>query len=118
MNGKQPAELGTSQDDETFLSYFLKTIPYGSIPTDAQTQSLHLYASSPDDPTTRLRDIIKASEVLNTTLHGYASTSVSEHKLVSILRQSTALINSLHIVSTYSIIFYLHGTDTLSYLLV
>ena len=99
MSGKGWVEPGSSLDEQTLLSYFLKTVPYGPLPADAQPQSLHPYLSSPGDSVTRLREIIKTSEVLNIALYGYAITNVTERKLVSVLQQTTALVKSLHTVS-------------------
>lgn len=101
MSGKQRAEQDSLPEEQTLLSYFLRNTPYGSLSSEAQPQTLHPYASSSGDPVTHLRNIVKTTEGLNLALHGYANINVSEHKLVSILRQSTALINSLHAVSPY-----------------
>ncbi|KAI5117227.1 hypothetical protein M0805_001585 [Coniferiporia weirii] len=92
------SETPAQKDTQTLLSYLLKTVPYDAFPSDPQPQTLHPFApSSPDAPLTLLRDLADASTVLHSTLQAYSNLPVSDHKLVSILRQSTALIHSLHV---------------------
>ncbi|KAL5523559.1 hypothetical protein ACEPAG_7732 [Sanghuangporus baumii] len=82
---------------ETLLSYLLQSAPRDRFPTDASHQSLHPFASSSTDgPLATLKNLVDASAVLSHTLQLYSAFTASDHKLVSILRQSTTLIEGLH----------------------
>lgn len=92
--------IGTMDNKETLLSYLLQNAPRDRLPSGASPQTLHPFASSsPDDPLAMLKNLVDASAVLSRGLQSYSSFTASDHKLVSILRQSTTLIEGLHIVS-------------------
>ncbi|KAL5528641.1 hypothetical protein ACEPAF_7777 [Sanghuangporus sanghuang] len=82
---------------ETLLSFLLQNAPRDRLPSDASPQTLHPFASSsPDGPLATLKNLVDASAILSHTLQSYSAFTASDHKLVSILRQSTTLIEGLH----------------------
>ena len=90
----------STDENETLLSYLLKTSPHNKVPADASPHTLHPLASSPSvDTLSLLKNLAEATPVLSRNLQAYSSFSASEHKLISILRQSTSLIENLHTVS-------------------
>lgn len=90
---------GSSQ--ETVLSVLLKNVPQAALPPNAVPHSLHPFTSNStdDDPLVVLKRLAHTSAVLERTLQGYGSLYAQDKKFISILRQSTALIKSLHNVS-------------------
>ncbi|EJD02730.1 uncharacterized protein FOMMEDRAFT_156063 [Fomitiporia mediterranea MF3/22] len=97
MTDISPTAAQSVDNNETVLSYLLKNAPHDRFPTDAPLHTLHPFASnSPDDPLPLLKDLVDVSAVLSRTLHSFSSFSTSDHKFISILRQNTALVNSLY----------------------
>lgn len=90
------AEAGS---DETLLSFIQRYTAYDALPLNPQAQTLHPYTAAPgDSPTTLLHDLVRASDVLTAALSAYSTLPVADAKLVSILRQSSTLVNQLHVV--------------------
>ena len=90
----------TAADRETLLSFLLKASSKETVSGDGQPQTLHPFASTkPDDPVAFLNNIINSSSVLQNSLQSYSSFLASDFKLISNLRQGTALIHNLHNVS-------------------
>ncbi|KAH8119036.1 hypothetical protein DFH11DRAFT_1686038 [Phellopilus nigrolimitatus] len=97
LNHRDQFGFDVDFDEETLLSFLLKSATYEAFPDDPQPQTSHPFASSSSDaPLSLLRNLVDTSAVLNNTLLAYSNSSFSDHKFVSILRQSTALIHGLH----------------------
>ena len=89
-----------AETNETLLSFWLKNVPNDALPSQPPPHTLHLFASNtPDDPLAVLKRIIATTTALESSVNAYSSLSIGDSKLVSILRQSTSLISSLHTVS-------------------
>src|SRR5882762_7505129 len=63
-----------------------------------QSSTTHPFAASSEDSISTLRDMIHATNQLSHSLNLYSSISLANPKLVSILRQQTAISNSLYLV--------------------
>ena len=99
MNGIEAS--GTDRD--TILSFFLQASSKKTVSGDVQPQTLHPFASvQSDDPIAYLNNIANASSILQSSLQSYTSFSASDLKLISNLRQGTALIYNLHNVSLFA----------------
>ena len=93
---------GTSEgsNNETVLSYLGKFTGHGALPATPQPHHLHPFTPVPSDaPVLLLKDLAEKVSVLNNALQMYNSMPITEHKLVSNLRQTSTLIHSLHVVS-------------------
>lgn len=89
-----------TSDDETWLSCIQKFTGHGTLPATPQAHHLHPFTPVPSDaPVALLRDLVETSSVLNNAIQIYSNLSVTDLKLVSNLRQTSALIHGLHVVS-------------------
>lgn len=71
-------------------------------PDVLQSPALHPFASSGEDTTATLNEIIRTTDQLSHSLDQHSSTTFSNPKLVSILRQQTAILHTLHLVNTHT----------------
>lgn len=84
----------------TLLSYFLDVSKRVELPISPLTSTLHPFASAESEPPFgALRDITEVASTLSNALAHYSTLNVSDSKFVSLLRQNTTLVESLHAVS-------------------
>ena len=111
------SETSEGLNNETVLSYLGKFTGHGALPATPQPHHLHPFTPVPSDaPVLLLKDLAEKVSVLNNALQMYNSMPITEHKLVSNLRQTSTLIHSLHVVSKlidrcYAIFSYLEGCE-------
>lgn len=63
-----------------------------------QSPAIHPFATSSEDLTTILHDMIQATDQLSHSLDLHSSIPLTNPKLVSILRQQAAISHTLHLV--------------------
>ena len=87
---------------DTLLST-IQSINIQSLPPNVT----HLFASSSETTCGILEDVIHATDQISASLTAYMANPISNGKLVSNLRQNSALQRSLHLVSLLSILVLL-----------
>ena len=97
----------SGENIESILSYLQQFTPFDAFPVVSESHSIHPFAADVKNvPLTALRNLSRVSGSLKNCLVAYNDATVSDPKLVSLLRQCTALITNLHTVSYASIISY------------
>ncbi|KAF4598401.1 hypothetical protein EYR38_006803 [Pleurotus pulmonarius] len=94
MNGPQP--------QETLLSSIHKFIVHNDFPARA----VHPYASGSEAPTALLQQLVATTDNMAHSLQMYSTMSISNPKLVSLLREHAAISRSIYTLdqSTYQIL--------------
>ena len=84
--------MSNTSTTEILLSATQSLQKHGTLPLDV----VHPFASSAEESCTALHELISATDQLANSLNLYSSRTVSNPKLVSLLRQHSSIANTLY----------------------